>query len=124
MGSKFKRIFDSSDFILLLVFLAMIIDYVLSYWGINILFCIKESNPLMVSFMELPFYQGIIMRILISLTILLIIRLLRYKLNNRITYKRVLHFLLIIQTIPYAGHGILLFKYLLLDINKTIHLLH
>lgn len=111
MFFKFKRIFDSSDFILLLVFLAMILDYILSYWGINILFCIEEFNPLMVSFMELPFHQGIIIRIIISLIVLLTIRLLRYKLNNRITYRGVLNLLLIVQIIPYLAHGIWLFKH-------------
>ena len=109
LNHKKKAIFY--DIILLFIFLSMIIDYLLSYWGINILYYIEEYNPIMVSFMMLPFWQGIIIRIIYSFSVLFVIRMLKNKLTNKITYTGVLSVLVLIQVIPYTAHAIWLFRY-------------
>ncbi|WFD09031.1 DUF5658 family protein [Tepidibacter hydrothermalis] len=44
----------------------MLLDYSITYYGINSLGIITEANPLMVGLVNLPFYKGFAIRIVIS----------------------------------------------------------
>lgn len=46
------------------LFLLIIIDYLLTYIGVNNLEVVYEANPLMVWFFELPFFQGFLIRVI------------------------------------------------------------
>ncbi|MFZ5966219.1 MAG: DUF5658 family protein [Bacillota bacterium] len=101
-----------SDAILIFVFVAMLADYIISYLGISVLGFIQEANPFMLSFMDLPFYQGIFFRVLYAVFFLLIIRWAGNKMNNKGRYHKVLILLLAIQSIPLSAHAIWLVNYL------------
>lgn len=99
----------STSIMLLLLFILMIIDYPLTYYGMYVLRTIEEVNPLMVTFMAMPFYKGFIIRVIYSL---FIISLLKYvePYKHPVTYRKILFIPLAIQIIPYVAHAMWIFK--------------
>ena len=55
---------------LIILFTVMMIDYFLTYWGMNLGF-IREGNPLMQWLMDMPLYYGVFVKAALC-TILLI----------------------------------------------------
>jgi hypothetical protein len=103
--------YPPSDIILYIVFFAMLGDYLLTFWGMQTLHYIEEFNPLMVSFMELPLYKGLLVRVGYTAILLLVIRFGLSRMPNQSSCNKILAILLGIQVIPYIMHGIWLSKY-------------
>lgn len=106
------KISKSNNDLLLVLFFLIIIDYILSYFGINILDIIREGNPLMVGFMKLPFTSGILIRTIIAFFIVSLFKISEGKLKDRINFRSLLVKVLMIQILPYLGHSIWIYSYL------------
>ena len=48
----------------IVLFIVMMIDYFLTYWGLNLGF-IREGNPLMQWLMDMPLYYGVFVKLAI-----------------------------------------------------------
>ncbi|MBF8982062.1 hypothetical protein IZY60_00780 [Lutibacter sp. B2] len=101
----------STSIMLPLLFILMIIDYPLTYYGMYVLRTIEEANPLMLKFMEMPFYKGFLIRVLYSL---FFISLLKYveQYKYPVVYRKILFVPLSIQIIPYTAHAMWIFNYM------------
>ena len=98
------------DPILMVVFLAALMDYFLTYWGVRVLQCIEELNPLMNPIIQLPLYQGLAVRIVTISTLLLTMRFALSKVPGSSPRIKYLVAILSIQIIPAIAHGIWLLK--------------
>jgi hypothetical protein len=68
------------------------LDFLLSYFGINYIGCIEEANPAMTCLFELPFILALNTRIIIGTIIYELLRFIQV--NTEITYKCMLIFAL------------------------------
>ncbi|MFW6016462.1 MAG: DUF5658 family protein [bacterium] len=84
--------------------LLMLVDYLLTYFGIHMLECISEANPFMRYFMEFPFILGLPLRLIyISIPISLLYLAYEYAENKKILFN-VIYGLILIQFIPLGLH--------------------
>lgn len=100
----------SNTHILLFMYILIVADYILTYYGIHVIKVIKEANPLMVKFMDLPFFSGIIIRNIIALLIIFLLKAVEKRIT--VKYNFLLIKILVIQVIPYTFHGIWIYSYL------------
>jgi hypothetical protein len=99
----------SNNVILISMYLLIIFDYVLTYLGVNTLEIISEANPLMVGFMNLPFYKGFLLRNIIAFFSIILLKI-EEKLIKPKTYKLILRLILSIQIFPYSMHLIWIYR--------------
>lgn len=99
----------SSNIILLILFIAMMGDYCLTYFGINKLKLIEEGNPLMVGIMALPFHRGLLIRLFTSGVLVLLLKFVEKGFEPR-KYRFLLTVVLLIQVFPYTLHLIWMSK--------------
>lgn len=100
------------NFMLLLLFILVIGDYLITYAGMNFYNVITEWNPLMFAFMKLPFNIGFFLRILFSTIIVCVLKYCENKTKPKF-YSSAISITLFVQVIPYLGH-----LYWLLNINR------
>lgn len=98
------------NFILFLLSFFMTTDYIITYVEIHILQIATEMNPLMYSFMELPFAKGFVLRILLALTYVLIFKIVE-KYRDKKYLSQILLIPLSFQFIPILFHLRILFLY-------------
>lgn len=89
----------------------MIADYCITYWGINVLDVVEESNPLMVSIMELPFESGLLIRLFTTLIPILLLKFVEKRFKEPKLYRHILTMALFIQAFPYTAHLMWIYKY-------------
>lgn len=94
----------STNWILVFIYILAIGDYIITYWGVNILKIISEANPLMVKFMELPFEKGLLYRCLLSFLPLFLLKSVETKFGNKKKFKLILGLVFAIQVVPNALH--------------------
>lgn len=114
----------SCNFILFIMYILIVLDYILTYIGINILDIVSEANPLMIKFMELPFYKGLFLRCLFGFLPVLLLKSIEKRYVDLRTYKLTIASILGIQIIPYTAHIIWLYSYFSsINIQKiTLHM--
>lgn len=109
-----KRAFKqklSTNTLLGILFILMMGDYFISYFGIHHLDIIEEANPIMVNFLKLPLWEGTIIKIFYSLFLILLFKIVE-KYKNPIVFRRILLVPLGIQIIPYMAHVMWVWNYL------------
>lgn len=94
----------SCDSILFIIYILSLCDYLLTYIGINMVGIISEANPLMVSFMALPLYKGLLLRMIISLIPILLFKGIEKYFSDHNSYKNIILLVLLIQVYPYSLH--------------------
>lgn len=99
------------NLILYLMFISMLGDYCITYWGIHSLNVISEANPLMVNFMNLPFLKGISFRIITSLIPIILLKSVERAFENKSSYVNLLMIILSIQIYPYSLHFYWILQY-------------
>ncbi|SMB83565.1 hypothetical protein SAMN00017405_1059 [Desulfonispora thiosulfatigenes DSM 11270] len=101
----------SANFILTLLFILMMLDYLITYYGMHSLGVLEESNALMVRFMKLPLSQGLILR---TLYCVIFISLFKYveRSKTRLAFQKILLIPLSIQLIPISLHISWFYQYL------------
>jgi hypothetical protein len=87
---------------IILLFILMMADYLLTYWGIHIGF-VSEGNGLMRWLMELPFVYGFLAKIIMSGLLLFPVLLARN--HRKKIYKYALYIIFAAYGITFALHG-------------------
>lgn len=85
-----------------LIFTYIILDFLLTYLGINYIGCIQEGNPIMVWLFELPFVIAFIIRIIIGTIIYLMYKFIQK--NAEKAYKKIVAFALIAENLVLFIH--------------------
>lgn len=95
--SKEKKIYTAKAMFLVIL---IIVDFLLTHLGINVLNLFTERNPFMIFLFELTFVQGLIIRIILAMFVFLLIMFI-YKYKH---YRKVINLLIIINMIPFFAH--------------------
>ncbi len=85
-----------------LIFTYIILDFLLTYLGINYIGYIQEGNPIMVWLFELPFAIAFIIRLIIGAIIYLMYRFIQN--NAEKAYKKIVAFALIAENFVLLLH--------------------
>lgn len=85
-----------------MIFICIILDFLLTYLGINYIGCIEEANPIMVWLFALPFATAFIIRIIIGIIIYFIYKFIQE--NAEITYKKIIIFALAVENYTILLH--------------------
>lgn len=107
--SKYKV---SNNLILSLIFMLAISDYIFTYLGINTLIVIAEANPLMIDFMKLPLYKGLLLRSIIIFIPLFLLKCVEKQFENPKNFRKIILAILLIQIFPNVLHAIWINMYL------------
>lgn len=105
---KYQKI--SSNMILFILFNLMLLDYILTYYGMYSLGILEETNYLMLWLMKLPFSKGLIIRTLHSIFLILLFKYIEQHKKSS-TFKKILMIPLIIQLIPLSHHILWIYNY-------------
>ncbi|WP_425446343.1 DUF5658 family protein [Dethiothermospora halolimnae] len=92
--------------LLFLIYFLTLLDYSLTFIGINIFHIITEANPIMVKFMTLPFYKGLVLKSIFSLFPLLLLEKVKSRFLNIDYYYNILILILSIVLYPNVLHMI------------------
>jgi hypothetical protein len=91
-GTDVNNLYSKNDIYNKIIFFYIMLDFLLSYFGINYIGCIEEANPAMTWLFELPFILALNTRIIIGTIIYELLRFIQV--NTEITYKCMLIFAL------------------------------
>lgn len=86
----------------ILVFTFIMLDFLLTYFGINNIGCIAEANPIMVCLFELPFIYSFLVRMVLGLFMYFLLKIIQEKGHKY--YKKVITFALIANSIIMVSH--------------------
>lgn len=98
--------------LLFLLAMLMLLDYLITYFGLHILQCVIEANPLMIKFMNLPFYIGLPIRFIMIILPISLLWLAYYLFDNKKRFITILRFMFIIEIVPFVFHGFWIYSYL------------
>lgn len=98
----FKSINFKQDIYNKLIFLYVLLDFLVTYLGINYFGCLTEANPLLSWLFELPFAQALFIRIIFASTIYFMYRFIQ---NNTVsTYKKMVVFAILLESFVMILH--------------------
>lgn len=101
-GKLGKMLNYKNDMFNKLIFTYIILDFLLTYMGINYIGCIQEGNPIMVWLFELPFVVAFIIRIIIGTIIYLMYKFIQKSAEK--AYKKIVAFALIAENLVLFLH--------------------